>query len=331
MASVRKVTRLANPRRRRGKFRLRTARKRNAKKRLSPKQIRFFGTPRQKAALKRHRVRKRTRSVNPKRRKVRVVYKTRKASRPRRRRRSNPALIMTLGSINPRKRRTIKVAGKRRNRRRATNPRRRVRRTSNVRRVVRRRRRTVNRRRNPRKVYVANPRRRRYTRRRRVNSSRRRRVGGYRRRRNPAIFGQSSPSALFKMVGGGLVGVTVTKMIPAYIPASITSTLGSGSFMAIAVSAASAFAAGFLAKKFMGTEFGDAVLFGGLMQTGSVALNALLPASISGQFSLGDLVNGNFVVPQNPIRAAQMAQVAAAAAAAAPIKPGMGAAYPSAY
>ena len=123
-------------------------------------------------------------------------------------------------------------------------------------------------------------------------------------------------------------------MVASYASSALSSTLSSigssGGFVSVVVSGVSAFIAGWAAGK-VNKEFGDAVLFGGLMQTGSVAINAFLPSSISGQFSLGDLVNGNFVVPQNPIRAAQMAGMAAAAAAAAPIKSGMGAAYPPAY
>jgi hypothetical protein len=118
---------------------------------------------------------------------------------------------------------------------------------------------------------------------------------------------------LLKMIGGGLLGVTATKMIPSYIPSSLTSSFGSGGFMAVLISGASAWAAGFVAGK-IDKELGEAVLFGGLMQTGSVALNTFLP-SIGGQFSLGDLVNGNFVVPQNPIMAGNPMAMAGSAAA----------------
>jgi hypothetical protein len=323
MATVRKVIRLANPRRRKMNHA-----KRRRNRRMTAKQIKFFGSARQRAALKRHRTNKR-RKTNPvaRRPKVKVIYRTPKKRNVRkRRRRSNPALVVTLGSINPRRR--TKVAKTRRRRRRATNHRR-TRRT-NVHRVTRRRRRT-NRRRNPRKVYVMNPpRRRRVKRYRRHNAHRRRHMN---RRRNPAIFGRSSAKDLLVMVGGGLVGVTATKLITAQANSMFSSTLsslGTGGFTSVLISGVSAFLAGW-AGRMVSREFGDAVLFGGLMQTGSVAVNAFLPSSISGQFSLGDLVNGNFVVPQNPIRAYQMAQAAQAAAAAAPVKPGMGAAYPSAY
>jgi hypothetical protein len=103
------------------------------------------------------------------------------------------------------------------------------------------------------------------------------------------------------MVLGGLIGVTAAKIIPGMLPASL---LGSP-IMRIVVSGASAWAAGMVGSKVSG-PFGNAVLFGGLMQTGSLALNAFIP-SIGGQIGLrgmgglGDIVPGYFPVPQNPI------------------------------
>lgn len=124
------------------------------------------------------------------------------------------------------------------------------------------------------------------------------------------------------MAGGGiLAGVAITKMIPKYIPASITSSFGSGGVMAIVVSGVSAWLTGFLLGK-VDRTFGEYALYGGIAQTISVAINVFVP-SMAGPFSLGDLVNGNFVVPQNPIRAG-MGMVSAPAARGQ-------AAYPSAY
>jgi hypothetical protein len=132
------------------------------------------------------------------------------------------------------------------------------------------------------------------------------------RRRNPSLFGRTGGKDMLTMIGGGLVGVTVTKMLPTYLPSSITSMLPAGGFTAVIVSAASAWIAGWAAGK-VNKEFGDAVLFGGLMQAGSVALNAFIP-SVGSTFSLGDLIAGNYVVPQNPIRAAMSMPVAMPAA-----------------
>lgn len=283
MAIVRKVVRVANPRRS-----SRTKRNNGKRRRMTAKQIRHFGTKRQRAALKRRTSGKR-RASNPRPR-VRAVSRRRTTARRRTHRRmSNPGLVVTLGSINPRKRRTS--VAKTRKRRRKSNPRASRRRTRRVVRHHRRRRanrRTV--------VITRNPRRR------RRSNPRRRHMRRYSRRRNPGLFGQSGGKSMLTMVGGGLVGVTVTKMLPRYLPSSLVGALGSGGIMAVLLSGASAWVAGWAASK-VNRQFGEAVLFGGLMQTGSVALNTFLP-NIGGQFSLGDLIAGNFVVPQNPIRSA---------------------------
>jgi hypothetical protein len=158
-----------------------------------------------------------------------------------------------------------------------------------------------------------------------MSNGRRRRVNRRSYRRNPAIFGQSGPKSLIKMAGGVLAGVAVTKMIPGWVPASIASSIPSGGVMAVIVSAASAFITGFALSK-LDEQFGQAAYLGGFAQTISVAMNAFLPSSISGTFSLGDLVNGNFVVPQNPLRGMGSGTMAVSAPAAR----GMSA-YPSAY
>lgn len=319
MAVTTKVIRVANPRRRagRGAFRLRTARRKNAAKRrkLSPKQIRIFGTPAQKAALKRRRKAKshtparRRRKSNPGRRpKTRVIYRTKRAAPKRRRRRANPGLVVTLGSVNPRRRSSVAATKKRKRksvrRRRATNAR--HHRAAPVRR--RRRRRT-----NARKVYVVNPRRRRRnTRRRRVVHNRRTRRMNSRRRRNPALFGRSNPKDLVKLVGGGLAGVWATKIAASYLSPMVSSFGSVGGFMPVLVSGVSAWLLGFAVGK-IDKEIGEAVMFGGFMQAGSIALNSFIP-SIGGQISLGDLVNGNFVVPQNPIMAGNPMSMSAPAA-----------------
>jgi hypothetical protein len=80
--------------------------------------------------------------------------------------------------------------------------------------------------------------------------------------------------------------------------------------MATVVSAMVAFAAGMAAKTLIkgDSTIGDAVMFGGFMQAGSVAINAFMPATISnyiGLRGLGDIVPGRFTVPQNPIMAGQ--------------------------
>jgi hypothetical protein len=118
-----------------------------------------------------------------------------------------------------------------------------------------------------------------------------------RRRSNPSLFGQTmSSSAIATAIAGGLLGVTATKVGVSYIPATIISS----NFGKVIASIAVAFAAGFLAKKAVKAgPFGDAVLFGGLMQAGSVTLNAFVP-SIGAKFGLGEFVQATYTVPENP-------------------------------
>ena len=321
---VLKSTRLeGNPRKRK-----RTARK------MSPKQIKIFGTKRQKAALKAKRTRKN--AAKPVRVKRRASVK--RSSNPlvlhlRPMERSNPKRSKAA-MAKPRKRRTMKnkrrrvVSVTRRRTRRASNPRR-----SNRRRAVAhyrpRRRNTHHRRRTRRngpttRVVVMAPR--------RAN-----RRGG--RRRNPNLFGSSLGSKNTLMIlGGGLIGVAAVKFIPTLIPANITSGLGTSMFGPFLISGLSAFAAWWLASK-VNAPFGEGVLFGGLMQTASVALNAFLPnLTIGGvPIALGDLVPGRFVVPQNPLRqGGGGGMLAAPSHAMAPAgskvtASGLGRAYPSAY
>lgn len=289
MATITKVRRVANPRSRR-RFRA-----------LRNKKGRFVKLSR--ATRKRTNTKRR---ANTKRRVVR-------------RQRSNPVLIELAGlGLNPRKRRARKsMATKRkyrRTRRSSANPRRRRRVVRNAAPRRRRRRLSANppvRRRRRRRAVSVTPvrRRRRYNRRRMANPRRhvrhyhrRRRMNG-RRRRNP-MFGQSGAKSYAIMIGGGLVGVAAAKYIPTLIPSSITASLGTSPIMAIVVAGAGAFAAGWLAKRFGGNDFGDAVLFGGLMQTGSLILSAFAPAPLNTALALsglGDIMPGWFAVPQNSV------------------------------
>ena len=268
MATIAKVRRLANP------FRPKKRRRNSSRRKMTAKQIKHFGTKRQKTALKR-RKRVVVKAANPRRRRKSVN---------RRKARRNPAYLVTLGAVNPRRRNSM--ARKRK---------------SNSKRSHRRRRSVV---------VASNP----YRRRRRVRASnpRRRRVVHHRkanrRRRNPlpSVFGSRPFSADgLKIVAGGLLGVAAAKFIPKILPASLTSSLGN--FGSILTTAISAYAASFVAEKALGDKVGSAVLFGGLMQTGSVALNMFIPGFAVGGVplalsGLGDFVPGQFVVPQNPLR-----------------------------
>jgi hypothetical protein len=326
---VLKATRLAgNPRR------VAPRKKANArtKRKMNPKQIRIFGTKRQKAALK-------------------MKRRSKPAHRPRTK--SNP-LVVTLKPVrsasNPNRKRSNNVAAKRR------------RRVSNRRRVVAVNRRRPNRRR--RTVRASNPHRRRRPvmvarRRRSVNAHHRRRRRSNpstrivvmaprksnRRRsgtRNPNLFGSALGSkSTLKIIGGGLVGVAAAKFIPQILPTSLTSTLTGNPFGQMLITGACAVGAGWIAGK-LDTQFGDGVLFGGLMQTASVGLNAFLPNFTIGgvPIALGDLVQGQFAVPQNPLRqrGGQAALPAGTASSAMPAasgvkvtQSGLGRAYPAAY
>jgi len=173
-----------------------------------------------------------------------------------------------------------------------------------------------------RKARRTNPRRRRTAvaapRRRRRNASRvmvmaprrhRRRTHVRGRRRNPAVvFGSSVFGRQgLTLIGGGLLGVAAAKFLPTLVPAALQ--MGGSTIARVVITGASAWIASIAAGKIpgMGHQFADAVMFGGLMQTGSVALNALLPGfkiggvpvALSG---MGELVPGQFGVPQNPLR-----------------------------
>jgi len=306
-----KTTRLPNPHRGRKRTR-----------RMSPRQIAIFGTRRQKAALKARR--KRTRTAPNKR--------VRRANR----RSSNPLVLhlKPLQRSNPKRRSTVKRPKRRRSinsrrrvrvhhrRRAASNPRRHRRRVMHNRRAPNRRRR--HRPNATTRVVVMAPRR------------NRRRNG----RRNPRLFGNALGSKASLMVlGGGLVGVAATKFIPTLIPSTITGGLGSSSFGPFLISGISAIAAWWVASK-VSEPFSEGVLFGGLMQTASVGLNAFLPNLTIGGVPLalsgfGDLVPGQFPVPQNPLRGRQLQQSAPthamAPAGAKVTTSGLGRAYPSAY
>lgn len=218
---------------------------------------------------------RRRRAVKAVRRKVVRRKPVRKA-----RKRRNPALLVTLGAVNPQPKRKVKVA---RRKKAKKNPARRRRSRRNATRIV-----------------VMAPRRR--SARRRSNPKRRvsrRRVA----RRNPSVFGSRLGSGqTLSMVAGVLVGVTAAKVIPGMLPAQLTSS----PIMRLIATGASAYIASLLSGKVFSGQFSDAVFLGGLAQIGSVALNTFVPsigARVGLNGGMGDLVPSTFPVPQNPIKA----------------------------
>lgn len=256
------------------------------KRRMSPKQIRIFGTKRQKAALKVAMKRKRMKS-NPRR-----VTSKRTASHRRTKRVHNPALIVTLGAVNPRRRKPVAAKKTKKRRAKAVQKRR----TTKTRRVVRRRRNPVAHRRRRRsnsakKVII------------RYRNRKHRRNTSRRHRRNPTLFGSSiMSSGGLKIVGGALAGVVVAKFAPTLLPTTMLGSLGGSNVGKVVITGASAVAGAWLISKW-DRSIGEAALLGGLMQTASVALNAFLPSVYQSLgIGLGDLMPGSFPVPQNPLR-----------------------------
>ena len=164
-------------------------------------------------------------------------------------------------------------------------------------------------------MIVVSPKTNRRRRRRNAPVMRRRNRHYHRRRRNPELFGQPlfGKNSL-ELVGGGLLGLVAAKFIPTLIPTSITGGLTSSSVGRTVVTAISAVVGAWAGSK-VSPQLGQGMLFGGMIQTASVALNAFLP-SVYGTLnpSLGDLLPGQFPVPQNPIRAGIPAPAAAAVA-----------------
>jgi len=174
----------------------------------------------------------------------------------------------------------------------------------------------------PRGRHKSNPSRRRVT-------VRRRNTG---RRRNPELFGRSvGVTEMTKQVLGGLVGVTIVKTVPGMLPAAATSS----PILATATSVVTALAAGYITGKVF-PDLASAVMFGGLMQAGSVLLNQFLPSvgSTIGLSGLGNLVGpASFAVPQNPLRPGTVVAIAPATPNSSPRigVSGMGRAFKSAF
>lgn len=243
------------------------------------------------------------------------IERVRRVANGARRRRStrkssvvNPAHMLTLGFVNP-KRRNMPARTHKKRRRATSNARRRSTRktTSNH-----RRRRT----RNPsQRVVVMGPR----ANRRRRNTHRPRRKGT----RNPQFFGAHvTPMKMTEYIAGGLIGLVINKALLPMLPASIT---GNNLF---AVGAAIVLAvAEWWAFSFVGKDFGSAVGFGALMNAGAQAVTTFIPSvgssvGLSGRRGFGDLVSSQPGLPFWPSSMLMAGQANYT---------GMSAAYPVAY
>ena len=105
------------------------------------------------------------------------------------------------------------------------------------------------------------------------------------------------------MAGGILVGVAAAQYLPTLLPSTLFGA-STNVWTSILVTGASAFAAGYLAHRFMPGGFAQGVIAGGLALTLSQVLNAVAPSSIAGPLTLtgvGDIMPGYFTIPQNTV------------------------------
>lgn len=292
MAEVSKVRRLVNPGRRK------------AKRKLSPLQKLFFGSKRQRAAVKRKRnagprsirkskkaFKRRTKEfygirlkkssfarqvkAQAKARRKRNVSSIitiwpkgnpgRKRSYKRRKRNSSKRVVVINKGVKMARRRTRKVARRGYRRRRVGNP---ARRRRNY--AVRRRR-----------WHVSNPGR--VRRHRRVNRGRRRNPGG--------IF-----SGTAGRIAGVIGGIAVTKMLNTFIPSSFsTGIVGNIATAVIAVAQGK-----LIGKVSKNTSLGDDFMVGGLAYAVASFLNQMFPSigSYTGISGMGLIGGSQFYVPQ---------------------------------
>lgn len=237
-----------------------------------------------------------TRVVNPHRRPV----KRRSAAR-RRSNAGNPAHMLTLGFLNPKRSHTVKVARRKKSR----NTRRAVRRSAAPRSNHRRR----TKKRNPgTRIIVMRP-----------KSNRRRRSS-----KNPMFFGSNVKAVkMAEYIAAGLVGLAVNKAVLPMLPQSLTGSNMMATLSSLGIALAEWYIGGMA-----GADIGAAVGFGALMNTGAQALNPILPqvgqyTGLAGYRGMGDFVPGKFAVPQNPVLDAGTGLPTSGAL--------MSAAYPDAY
>lgn len=130
----------------------------------------------------------------------------------------------------------------------------------------------------------------------------------HRRRRNSNLQSMGGGGIqTAKMVLGGLVGVTLTKIVSGMIRKSVPSA--SSPILGVLATAISAWGIGKLAQR-VDAKFGDAVAFGGYMQAGSDTLGVFAPGIGLG---LGAIMPGRFAVPENVVMRGAAASLPAVA------------------
>lgn len=224
--------------------------------------------------------------------------------------RPNPAHIFTLGLLgaNPAKKTAIRATKEKQMKKKTSRARSTAKKTTSTRRTARKS--------NPSVVVIretsGKPKsRRRTTAKRNSTDSRKATTRRTTRRRNAStVYGSKILSPVgIKMIGGGLAGVALTKVVGRFIPAN----LRIGGFIGdTLIAGLTSVGLGMAASRFLGAEVGNAVTFGGLMYTGSVFLNGVAPnlRVMDTPLALGAWAPANFVVPQNPITDGMQAQMA---------------------
>jgi hypothetical protein len=253
--------------------RRRAHKKRN--RRMTPKQIKFFGSKAQKAALKRSNHRRRTAAVSrPNRSK-----KRRAGNRPRHARR-NPGDILSL-VLNPGGKK-MAASKRRRSRRRsrASNPRRHRRRAASHR---------------------SNPARRHHS-----YGHRRRRTNRRHRRHNPG-GGMSVKQGMMFAVGAG-VGFFGSKLLTQAVMG--TSNTGATGYLGNAVATAGLAVTAHMMRGVLGKNAGLAVLSGGILQLIARILTDQTPfGAFTSQLGVGDYQAQAFVTPQRLVHPLDSAQI----------------------
>ena len=115
-----------------------------------------------------------------------------------------------------------------------------------------------------------------------------------------------------KAIVSGLAGMAAAKFLPTLVPAQYIGN----NLMRTVATGLSAVVAQMIAKAATKDQtISDSVAFGAWIQTGSVALNAFLPG-IAKQFGLtglGNILDADFSIPENPLRQIPVAAAPATA------------------